>query len=151
MGTCYPEAASPDKAVIQETGTYWRDLFAFKKIVFRAHPFWTTQHSFGRMPELQPELFAERVGADLVMFEGDLNYRKLICDGYWPQTTPFSNAMGPFAKIHGGKGARTLFLCTCKADVCINLRAEQEEKLEQGQTRYGKYAVVSYWNVKRTK
>ena len=147
-GTYYPEAASQDKAVIQKTGTYWRDLLSSKKIEFRAHPFWTTQHSFGRMPVLQPELFAELAGADLVIFKGDLNYRKLTYDGYWPKTTPFSKAMGPFAKMHGEKGVRTLVLRTCKADVCVGLSAEQEEKLEEGWTRYGKYGVISYWDAK---
>ena len=46
--------------------------------------------------------------------------------------TPFSKARGPFAEMHGGKGARILVLRTCKTDVCIGLRAEQEDKLDEG-------------------
>ena len=57
--------------------------------------------------------------------------------------------MGPFAKIHGGKGVRTLVPRACKADVCIALRVEQEEKLGEGWTRYGKYGVISYWDARR--
>ena len=148
-GTYYPDAASPDKAVIQKIGTYWRDLLSSKRIEFRSHPFWTTQHSFGRLPKLQPQLFAELAGADLVIFKGDLNYRKLTYDGYWPKVTPSSKAMGPFAEMHRGKGLRTLVLRTWKADVCVRLRAEQEEKLEEGWTKYGKYGVMSYWDAKR--
>ena len=43
--------------------------------------------------------------------------------------------MGPFAKMHGGKGVRTLVRRACNADVCMALRVEQEEKLEEGWTR----------------
>ena len=98
---------------------------------------------------LQPEHLAELAGADLVIYKGNSNDRKLTNDGYWPKTTPFSMAMGLLAKMHGGKRVRTLVLRTCKADVFVGLRAEQEEKLEEGWTRYGKYGVISYWDAKR--
>ena len=133
---------------IQYTGKYWRDAQSAGKHKFQAHPFWTTQHPFGRMSVLQPDLFTELAEGDLVIFKGDLNYRKLTYDGTWPKTTSFDKAMGPFARPQHGKAIRTLALRTCKADVCVGLSPGQEEKLENGWTRYGHYGVVSYWDAK---
>ena len=56
--------------------------------------------------------------------------------------------MGPLAKMHGRKAVRTLVLDTLKADVCVESRAEQDEELEEGGTRYGTYGVISYWVTK---
>ena len=66
-----------------------------------------------------------------------------------PKHTAFGKAMGPFTEMHGGIGVRTLVLRNCKADVCVELHADQEEKLEEGSTRYGKYGVIRYWHAKR--
>ena len=40
--------------------------------------------------------------------------------------------MGPLANMNGQKGVRIPVLGTWKADVCVGLRAEHEEKLEGG-------------------
>ena len=57
---------------------------------------------------------------------------------------PLSEAVGRFAKLHGENGVRPLVLRACKVDVYVRLRPEQEEKLEKGWTRQGKYGVISY-------
>ena len=137
-----------EKQEIKNAGAYWKGLLEHDKIAFHANSFWTTQHSFGRMAVLEPALFDELAQGDLVIFKGDLNYRKLTYDGLWPKTTPFSLALGPLAKPRNGKAIRTMVLRTCKADVCVGLRPDQVEKLEDGWTRYGHYGVVSYWDGK---
>lgn len=149
-GTLYQRFDSAEKIQLREAGLHWQDLMTSGKMEFRAHPFWTTQHSFGRMAHVEPEVLADLATADLVVFKGDLNYRKLVYDGQWPKTTPFSEALGPLAKpdSKSGKGIRTLALRTCKADVCVGLSAGVEDELESGWTRYGHYAVVSYWDAK---
>lgn len=148
-GSTYSEISNDDRHEIQEAGTYWKSLLDAGKMEFRAHPFWTTQHSYGRMPEVEPKLFEELSAADLVVYKGDLNYRKLTYDGNWPRTTTFEEALGPLAKKHlGGKGHRSLVLRTCKADVCVGLKPGVEEKLPPDWTRNGRYAVVSYWDGK---
>lgn len=38
--------------------------------------FWTTQYPYQEMPEKDPGLFQELQKSDLVIFKGDLNYRK---------------------------------------------------------------------------
>ena len=147
-GTTYDDIDSADKEGLQEAGKYWQGLIRSGKLEFRAELFWTTQHPFGRLPIVEPALFEDLADADLVVYKGDLNYRKLTYDGMWPHSTPFSEALGPLAKKHDGQGVRSLVLRTAKADVCVGLKLGQDTKFEEGWTRYGKYAMVSYWDAK---
>lgn len=147
-GTIYDDIDSADKEELQEAGKYWQGLIRSGKMEFRAELFWTTQHPFGRLPIVEPALFEDLADADLVVYKGDLNYRKLTYDGMWPHPTPFSEALGPLAKKHDGRGVRSLVLRTAKADVCVGLKPGQDTKFEEGWTRYGKYAMVSYWDAK---
>lgn len=147
-GTIYDDIDSADKDELHEAGQYWRDLIQSGKLEFRAELFWTTQHPFGRLPTVEPALFEDLADADLVVYKGDLNYRKLTYDGMWPHSTPFSEALGPLAKKHNGQGVRSLVLRTAKADVCVGLQPGQDTNFEEGWTRYGKYAMVSYCDAK---
>ena len=148
-GTTYTDISEEDKHQLQAAGKHWQNLMHSGKLSFSSHPFWTTQHSYGRMAIVEPELYQQLVGADLVIYKGDLNYRKLTYDCMWPKITPFKEAIGPLAtKQIEGKGTRTLALRTAKADVGVGLEAGMEEKLPADWTRTGKYALVSYWDAK---
>ncbi len=147
-GTIYDDIDSEDKEELQQAGKYWQGLIHSGRLEFRAELFWTTQHPFGRLPVVEPALFEDLADADLVVYKGDLNYRKLTYDGMWPHSTPFSQALGPLADKHDGQGVRSLVLRTAKADVCVGLRPGQDTHFEEGWTRNGKYAVVSYWDAK---
>ena len=147
-GTIYNDINATDQTELQQAGRYWKSLIQSDRLEFRTELFWTTQHPFGRLPIVEPGLFEDLADADLVIYKGDLNYRKLTYDGLWPHSTPFSQALGPLAKKHDGQGIRSLVLRTAKADVCVGLKPGQEKDLEEGWTRHGKYAVVSYWDAK---
>ena len=147
-GTIYDDIDSADKDELREAGKYWKGLIQSDMLEFRAELFWTTQHPFGRLPIVEPGLFEDLADADLVVYKGDLNYRKLTYDGMWPHSTPFSEALGPLAKKYDGQGVRSLVLRTAKADVCVGLKPGQDNDLEEGWTRNGKYAMVSYWDAK---
>ena len=133
-----------------------RNHFASDRLCYESHPFWTTQHPYARLPELAPKLYAQLAAAELVIFKGDLNYRKLVFDGLWPRTTTFQHALGPLGETagEGTPGLRILALRTCKADTCVGLAPGREEELDlegNGEwTRTGKYAVVSYYDGKST-
>lgn len=121
---------------------------------FEAHPFWTTQHCYARMPEYAPDLWTELVKAELVVFKGDLNYRKLVFDGLWPRTTTFQQAIGELGKlpVEGRSGIRILALRTCKADTVVGLQLGREEEIDPNRTGEwtynGKYAVISFFDGK---
>ncbi|BGP27397.1 duf89 domain protein [Rhodotorula toruloides] len=104
--------------------------------------FWTTPYGFADLPTAAPELLLELQKASLVIFKGDLNYRKLVGDAWWPTTTPFDDALGPLrGKID------ILSLRTCKADTVVGLPDGTEEQVEKEDSKWrinGKYAVVSF-------
>lgn len=64
--------------------------------LFEANPFWTTPYGFRRMREYTPSLYVHLSFGELVIFKGDLNYRKLIDDFNWESTTPFDKCLGGF-------------------------------------------------------
>ncbi|BEI94086.1 uncharacterized protein CcaverHIS019_0605450 [Cutaneotrichosporon cavernicola] len=104
--------------------------------------FWTTQYAYADLPALDPELLAELQKSDLVIFKGDLNYRKLVGDCKWPTTTPFEEALGPL----NGK-INLVSLRTNKADTICGLGPGIEERLDVEAPDWrvsGKYAVVSF-------
>ncbi|GAO50072.1 DUF89-domain-containing protein [Saitoella complicata NRRL Y-17804] len=126
----------------------WMEHYAEGRIVIRPNHFWTTGHSYWRLPTCAPELHADLQESDLVIFKGDLNFRKLTGDAMWPRTTPWTNAIGPLAT----SGLRTLSLRTAKADVMVGLREGLEEELDQKDTKWavnGKFAVVFYHDAKK--
>lgn len=121
-------------------------FFASGRIEVVQNLFWTTPHPFQRMATLAPELFARLQRSKLVVFKGDLNYRKLTGDGLWPHTTPFQEVLLGLGK---GSGVKVLALRTNKADVCVGLPSESKVRELENEapgvwTRNGKYAVISF-------
>ncbi|EPS34340.1 hypothetical protein PDE_09304 [Penicillium oxalicum 114-2] len=129
----------------------WCDFHQDGKLIMRPHSFWTTQGSFWRMPHVAPELFEDLKESELVLFKGDLNYRKLVNDAQWDPTTPFTTAIGPLGPK---SGVRVMAFRTCKADVVVGLPPGEDEKLRQlpggggNESRKwawsGKWAVISF-------
>ncbi|KAH8923330.1 DUF89 domain-containing protein [Atractiella rhizophila] len=104
--------------------------------------FWSGPLPYSDLPTQAPVLLKRLQEADLVVFKGDLNYRKLTGDAWWPTTTPFPEALGELA----GKFP-ILALRTCKADVCVGLKEGKEEELENKASdwrRSGKFAVAQF-------
>lgn len=58
----------------------WTELYAEGKILLRPNSFWTQGGSYWRLPAHCPFLFDELKSSELVIFKGDLNYRKLTGD-----------------------------------------------------------------------
>lgn len=143
-GTTFSDIDVAAKEEIMKAGHYWQNLQKSGILHFKAEAFWTTAHPYGRMPEVDPSLFRYLASGDLVIYKGDLNYRKLTYDVQWPHTTSFEEAIGPLATKVNGIGTRTLALRTAKADVGVGLKAGQESGLPHDWTRSGKYAMISY-------
>ncbi|KAL3437612.1 hypothetical protein BDV09DRAFT_183456 [Aspergillus tetrazonus] len=129
----------------------WSHFHAEGKLIIRPHPFWTAGGSYWRMPHVAPDLFEDLKEAELVLFKGDLNYRKLINDAAWDPTTPFATAIGPLGPH---SGIRVMSFRTCKADCVVGLPAGKDEELRKAYEGSGsggrewawsgKWAVISF-------
>ncbi|KAG6901946.1 hypothetical protein C0995_006468 [Termitomyces sp. Mi166 len=90
-----------------------------------AAEFWTSPWPCWNMEIHAPELFETLKKSDLVIFKGDLNYRKLVGDVRWPAWTPFQTAIGPLAGSFP-----LLSLRTNKADVVVGVEKGIAERLD---------------------
>ncbi|SCW02478.1 LAFE_0F07316g1_1 [Lachancea fermentati] len=126
-------------------------------IEFVQDSFWTTDLDYWHLDPSETkyhgaEIHADFRNSDLVIFKGDLNYRKLTGDRKWPRTTRWATAIGPLAS----NGINTLSLRTCKADVVVGLapgvdgqlcelwKRERKDEPPSWWASSGKYAVICY-------
>lgn len=129
-----------------------KDYFGSGAIRVDHHPFWTLEHNFWKLGEV-PGLSDTLRKSDLIIFKGDLNYRKLTGDCEWPETTPFTEAIQDLARSQ----LPVLTLRTCKADVVVGLPEGKNEELckeyeamtngdQPGYfwTALGKWAVIQF-------
>lgn len=136
-----------DRAGIDPLLASLKDDFAQGTIEVARHSFWTQSSSFHHLPSDARDLLAALQKSDLVIFKGDLNYRKLVADAAWPYTTPFEVALGPMGR---GSGVKISSLRTNKADVCVGLESDRivaaldKKAPDAAWVRSGKYAVISF-------
>ncbi|KAI8327176.1 hypothetical protein EDC96DRAFT_580888 [Choanephora cucurbitarum] len=125
----------------------WKDYVATGQLEIRSDDFWCTGHAYWYMESVAPELFQDlATQSKLVIFKGDLNFRKLVFDCDWPVTTPFREAIGPSM---AEKFTNIVSLRTNKADPIVGLTEETKKEIESKASRdewrfSGKYAVVVY-------
>lgn len=106
--------------------------------------FWTEFYAYCDLPTKDPVLLKALQKSDLVIFKGDLNYRKLTSDGLWDVDTPFTTAIGP---LNGQ--FPLLALRTNKAQVVVGVPLDAAKRAEAEDPRWrvsGKWAVVEFAN-----
>lgn len=101
------------------------DALSDGRLTLRAHPFSCAPLPYAEMPD---DLRADFAAATLTVVKGDLNYRRLVGDRYWPPTTPFAGVTdyfpGPVAALR-----------TLKSDVVTGLTAATEAALDAAEGR----------------
>ena len=112
--------AAEGKPALRRLAGRWQDYLDAGTWRFETDPFWTSPLPFSRMAAEAPELYRSLQSADLLVFKGDLNYRKLLGDRDWPHSTGFC------ASLEGFHPAPLVALRTLKADLVSGLAPERE-------------------------
>lgn len=136
-GVFPPEDSQAMQALGQELYGYLES----KQIVLRSSEFWTRECSFWELKTAAPQLYEHLRGSQLVLFKGDLNYRKLTADARWNPSVPLSKAIGCLGV---NSGVQVLALRTCKSDVVVGL-PEGKDELLCGQTMPGDAFAGRRW------
>ncbi|WP_231575637.1 damage-control phosphatase ARMT1 family protein [Mycolicibacterium llatzerense] len=105
------------------------------RLKVRTHKFFCAPLAFHDMPD---DLAAEFATATMTVMKGDLNYRRLVGDRYWPATTPFDETVAYFP-------SPVTALRTLKSEVLVGLTSEQVAQLDATGERWrtsGGYAVI---------
>ncbi|XP_049832556.1 damage-control phosphatase ARMT1-like [Schistocerca gregaria] len=130
-----------DSKNVSDLASRWKKYLDSGKWVIEVKDFWTLPYSYNKMQEIRPELYAQLSQAQLVIFKGDLNYRKLVGDINWPPTETFCNA------LQGFNPTNVITLRTIKADTICGLTPGQAEDTAAKNGDWlitGKYAVIQF-------
>jgi len=102
------------------------ESIADERITLRDDPFWCTYLSYHQMPLHIEQELAE---SGLVLFKGDLSYRRLLDDRHWPTTAHLAEIVpllpAPFATLR-----------TLKAEVIVDLEPGQAEALSAADPKW---------------
>ncbi|XP_033337282.1 damage-control phosphatase ARMT1 isoform X2 [Megalopta genalis] len=107
--------------------------------IIEEESYWTGPYDFAEMREHDKELYAKLSEAQLIIFKGDLNYRKLLGDINFAYTTTFTEALRGFQPSH------ILSLRTIKSDVCVGLQSGIADKLFEKNESWmftGQYGLI---------
>jgi len=139
-----------DNTNLIEMAKRWKSYLENGQWILNDDIFWTSNYPFWHMAIFAPKLYEYLSDSSLLIFKGDMNYRKTLYDCYWPFTTPFEEACGNFGKPVPSTGKPfPPFVClrTCKADVIAGLEEGVAEKAEQQSKEWlvnGKFGVIQF-------
>ena len=79
-GGFFGQLSEVEEADLAALAGDWAGLHAEGQVVLRPNGFWTEGGSFWRLPATAGRLYEDLKESELVVFKGDLNYRKLTAD-----------------------------------------------------------------------
>ena len=97
--------------------------------------FWTTQAPYHK---INGKLLDKLNQYDVIIFKGDLNYRKLLADLDWPKTITFHKAL---EQLDFPVKTRIATLRTCKAEITVGL-SETFQKPDLTWEISGDYGII---------
>lgn len=129
---------------MQALGKKWKSFIDSGFWEIHDHRFWTSSYDYSEMQSIAGDLYSILSKSSLVIFKGDLNYRKLTGDRKWHMLTPFRMALRDFSP------SPLVALRTAKADVvvgiedvCIFARINNNE-LPRDWMISGDYGLIQY-------
>lgn len=136
-----------ENANFKKFGIRWNKYIREKTWIIETDPFWTTPLDFTYMEEKAPHLYNRLGEAKLVIFKGDLNYRKLFGEKNWEPSTPVPVASQNFAPT------RWCVLRTLKSDIICGLPkglADELDVLEPSWLVSGDFGVIQFSETDQT-
>jgi hypothetical protein len=113
------------------------------QLIYKTHPFWTTSRTLFQVP---PDLWDDISLAQLILFKGDVNYRRLVDDRHWPPTTPLAQVLNQVPSDY-------VALRTIKSEVVCGLASGQAERASQLDPQWmvnGLWGLVEYVTRRRS-
>ncbi|XP_012539319.1 damage-control phosphatase ARMT1 [Monomorium pharaonis] len=123
---------------MQLLGKMFNNLIDNETWCIKEEPYWTGPYDFTQMKEKERNIYAQFSDAKLVIFKGDLNYRKLLGDVNFEYNTSFAAALGNFQPTN------ILSLRTIKSDICVGLLNDTAEFFENHKDKLstGEYGLI---------
>ncbi|XP_068144757.1 damage-control phosphatase ARMT1 [Drosophila tropicalis] len=106
-----------------------------------ASPFWTGPYAYHRMRDVSPDLYNSLQQSKLIIFKGDLNYRKLMNDVCWEPTQEVTTSLSGFLPTN------LCALRSIKAEVIAGLPEGVYETLCKQDPQWmitGNYSVIQF-------
>lgn len=132
--------AAKDEPLVR-LGKLWKGRFTDNSFSVFHHNFWTLPYDYTEMQAQAPDLYAELGKSNLILFKGDLNYRKLTRDRKWNPTTTFESALGNF------RPSSLCALRTLKCDLVVGLKPGQAEETQRKSEKWmltGDFGVIQF-------
>ncbi|MHB1355836.1 MAG: damage-control phosphatase ARMT1 family protein [Anaerolineae bacterium] len=123
--------------VLSALGARLLDALQDGRLSCSAHPFWTTCLTLFQIP---PDLLQDLSHAQLIVFKGDVNYRRLLDDRHWPSTIPL-------AQVPNQVPCDYVTLRTVKSELICGLANGQSELMAKRDPDWlinGRWGLVQY-------
>ncbi|XP_037819082.1 damage-control phosphatase ARMT1 isoform X1 [Lucilia sericata] len=127
---------------LKRLGNIWSQYFEDERFVLASREdFWTSPYEFYRMPDINASLYQTLQQSALLIFKGDLNYRKLLGDFNWDFSEKFETCL---------RGFRPTNLCTLrtvKGDLICDLKPGLAEELSRQNKDWmftGEYGLIQF-------
>nr|CAD7263335.1 unnamed protein product [Timema shepardi] len=133
--------AGSHSARLPELGSRWQNHIDSDAWELIPSDFWTLPYEYWAMKEVDPKLYSKLCEAAMILFKGDLNYRKLMGEVNWLATESFHNA------LQGFHPSNIAALRTIKADVVSGLKPGLAEAAAARDPQWnfaGDYGLIQY-------
>lgn len=130
---------------LRELGTRWTKYVIDELWCTIVDDFWTLACDFTHMKRISRcGLYARLAKAKLVLFKGDMNYRKLVGDKNWDPTTPIHEALQGFhpTRIAALRMIKSNTICGLDPGVAEATKANDPDWMGSGN-----YGVIQYSDV----
>ncbi|KAE9532555.1 hypothetical protein AGLY_009636 [Aphis glycines] len=128
-------------SALQQIGNRWNNYYKTGKFKIECEEFWTLPHCYSTMATEDSELYKKLACSQLLIFKGDLNYRKLIGDINWLPSTTFKSALCRF------QPTAVVALRTLKCDCVCGLNCDYETKIDENDKDNNYRCSTNYWQV----